>query len=77
MALSLEELEAKVKAFEERLLGLEDIEQIAKVQKACGYYLDNSLWDDMVDLFAEATESVEVSDNDHSYLFPSDSSPRL
>ncbi|MFC1942700.1 nuclear transport factor 2 family protein [Chloroflexota bacterium] len=61
--MTLEALEAKVKDLEKKLQIYEDIEQIKKVQQAYGYYLDNGMWNEMVDLFAEETESLEISDS--------------
>jgi len=46
-------LEAKIHTLETRLQVLEDIEEIKKLQRIYGYYLDKALWDELVDLFAE------------------------
>jgi hypothetical protein len=45
-----------------RLQALEDIIQIDKLEKIYGYYLDNGMFREVVDLFSETTESVEVGD---------------
>lgn len=58
-----EELEAKIKILEDKLAAVEDIQQIEKLQRAYGYYLDNRLFDQVVDLFSENTESLEISDS--------------
>jgi hypothetical protein len=47
------EMESKIKSLEERLLTLEDIEQIKIVQKAYGFYMDNLMYDDAADLFCD------------------------
>jgi hypothetical protein len=60
--MSLEELESKVKGLEAKL-GFSGHRGDQESPKAYGYYLDNSFWDEMVDLFAEETESLEVSDS--------------
>ena len=60
--MTLKELEAKVKSLEERLQSVEDIEEIKKLQRIYGYYLDNCRWDEIVDLFSDNTKSVEISD---------------
>jgi hypothetical protein len=51
--MNLKEMEEKIKVLEERLLTLEDIEQIKIVQKAYGYYMDNLMYDDAADLFTD------------------------
>lgn len=50
-----EELEARVRT-------LEDIQQIDRLQKIYGYYLDNNMMDKVVDLFSDDAESVEIGD---------------
>jgi hypothetical protein len=57
------ELEAKVKYLEARLTEVHDTQQIEKLQRIYGYYLDNRKWDDVVDLFSENTDSLEISDS--------------
>ncbi|MEW6663688.1 MAG: nuclear transport factor 2 family protein [Thermodesulfobacteriota bacterium] len=57
------ELEARVKALEEKLDSLQDVEEIKKLQRAYGFYLDNRLWDEVVALFSDQTESLEISDS--------------
>ena len=57
------ELETKVKALEEKLAAIQDIQEIKKLQRVYGFYLDNRLWDEIVDLFSEKTESLEISDS--------------
>lgn len=56
------EMEAKIKAIEEQLTAIQDVEEIKKLQRAYGFYLDNRLWDEIVDLFSDNTESLEISD---------------
>jgi len=56
-------LESKVKDLEEKLTAVNDIQEIDKLQKAYGYYLDNRMLDEIVDLFSENTESLEISDS--------------
>src|SRR4030042_1450241 len=52
---TLEELQA-------RLMRLEDIKQIEKLQHTYGYYRDYGDWPKVVDLFAEKDASVEAAD---------------
>lgn len=62
----IEKLEARVRAlekFEGRVRTLEDIEQVKKLQRIYGYYLDNDMYDDVIDLFSDNTESVEIADH--------------
>ena len=54
--MDIEELEAKVTR-------LEDIQQIEKLQRIYGYYVDYGEWDKVVDLFSDNAESVEVIDH--------------
>lgn len=61
--MTIEELVGKVEALEARIRLQEDIEEIKKVQRMYGYYLDNHMLDDAIDLFADAAESVEISDH--------------
>lgn len=54
--MTLEELEARVTT-------LEDIEEIKKLQRTYGFYMDNGMWDEILDLFSDDTESAEISDS--------------
>jgi len=56
----LKALEVEVKTLKARVQILEDTEEIYKLQRIYGYYLDNELYDQIVDLFADQTESVEI-----------------
>lgn len=66
--MTVEELEAKVKDLEAKIqtLGdlevrvrtLEDIEEIKKLQRAYGYYLEHWMAEDLIDLFADREDSV-------------------
>ncbi|OGO25079.1 MAG: hypothetical protein A2144_14215 [Chloroflexi bacterium RBG_16_50_9] len=59
--MTIEELEAKVKYLEDKIRSLEDIDQIKELQRIYGYYLDNRMYDEAIDLFSEDTESFEIS----------------
>ncbi len=50
-------LEARIAALETRLERLEDTDNIKRLQRAYGYYLDKALWDDMVMLFTDDGEA--------------------
>ena len=41
----------------------EDILEIENLQKMYGYYFDNSMFNEVIDLFSENTESVEITDH--------------
>ena len=58
--MKLEELEVKVKTLEDRLRTLEDIEEIQRLMRIYGYYLDNRMDKEILDLFSDDTESVEI-----------------
>jgi hypothetical protein len=57
---SMEGLHKKITALEGRLRILEDIEEIKKLQRIYGYYLDNKMWDEVIDLFSDHTESISI-----------------
>lgn len=51
-----------LKEMEKRLQVVEDIQQIDKLEKIYGYYLDNGQNQKCVDLFSDNAESIEISD---------------
>lgn len=60
-----EELEARIKALENRVKDLQtliDIEEIKKLQRAYGYYLEHWMADEIIELFAD--------DSDVALIFP-------
>ena len=50
----------KIEALEARLQALEDIEEIKKLVRMYGYYLDKGLWDQIIPLFSNDC-SIEIS----------------
>ena len=60
---NLKALEVRVRRLENEVRILGDIEQIKKLQGIYSYYLDYNMWEEIVDLFSDQTESVEVSDS--------------
>ena len=54
--MNLEELGAQVTL-------LEDIQDIENLQRLYGYYLDAQKWSEVLDLFSENAESVEIADH--------------
>jgi hypothetical protein len=67
MIVTLKELEAKIKGLEEKIKTmetleakvrvLEDIEEIKKLQRAYGFYLEHWMAEDLIDLFADGDDS--------------------
>lgn len=54
-------LEHKLEVLVENRVGmLEDIEQIKRLQRMYGYYIDLCLWEPMADLFAEQGAAIEI-----------------
>ncbi len=57
-------LEARIKALEDEVTRLKDMEQIKKLQKIYGYYLERWQTDDIADLFSDAPDaSAEIGNN--------------
>jgi hypothetical protein len=46
-------LSAKIAELEKRVQTLEDINQIERLQRVYGYYLDKKLWDEIIPLFTD------------------------
>jgi len=61
--MDIQALEAQLKELQKKLTILEDIEEIKKLQRIYGYYLDKGMWQEVVDLFSDNAESVEISDS--------------
>jgi hypothetical protein len=55
--MTVEELEAEVKALKKKVQTLEDIEDIKKLQRAYGYYIERYMSEDLIDLFADGPDS--------------------
>lgn len=55
------DLEHKLEVLVENRVGmLEDIEEIKRLQRMYGYYIDLCLWEPMADLFAEKGAAIEI-----------------
>ncbi len=62
--MATQELEARIKKLEYEVKRLNDVEEIKKLQRIYGYYLEHWECDNMVDLFSDAPDTTaEVSDN--------------
>ena len=60
---NLRALHGEVKRLQNEVSILRDIEQIKKLQRIYSYYLDYHMWEEIVGLFSDETESIEVSDS--------------
>ncbi|HLF11000.1 MAG TPA: nuclear transport factor 2 family protein [Gammaproteobacteria bacterium] len=58
-AQQLAALEAQIEALEQRKSLIEDANDIKRLQRAYGYYVDEALWDQVADLFA-ADGTIEI-----------------
>jgi len=52
-----------LEALEKEVTRLEDIQEIENLQRIYGYYFDNRMFAEVIDLFSENTASVEVTDH--------------
>jgi hypothetical protein len=55
-----EHLQQHIEQLEKRLGQLEDIEQIKRLQRMYGYYIDNRLWAEMAELFSDSEAVMEI-----------------
>jgi hypothetical protein len=56
--MTIEEMEARIQTLEKKVLTLEDIEEIKKLQRAYGFYLEHWMAEDVIDLFAEGEDTT-------------------
>jgi hypothetical protein len=61
-SMNLEAVMARLQALETKVAQLDDIEQIKKLQRVYGYYFGMDMKDDILKLFSDNAESIEVSD---------------
>jgi hypothetical protein len=54
----VKDLQKQVKTLQEQTRALRDIEEIKKLQRTYGYYLENWMTDEVVDLFSDSPETV-------------------
>jgi hypothetical protein len=52
------EMEARIKLLESQVTNLRDIEEIKRLQKAYGYYLEHFMNDEIMDLFSDSSDLV-------------------
>ena len=48
---------------EKQIIYMEDIQEIENIQRMYGFYFDNGMFQEVIDLFSENTESVEITDH--------------
>jgi hypothetical protein len=51
--MTVEELEARIKTLEDRIRTMEDIEEIKKLHRSYGFYIEHRMAEDIIDLFAD------------------------
>ncbi|MFC1920329.1 nuclear transport factor 2 family protein [Chloroflexota bacterium] len=56
--MTIEELEAKVGKLEKELTGFRDIEEIQRLQRAYGYYLERWMYKELIDLFSDSPDAT-------------------
>ena len=53
-----------IKELEKQVQLQEDIQEIENLERIYGYYFDNNMWAEIIDLFSDTqTESVEIADH--------------
>ncbi len=55
--------QSELEAIDKRITCLEDIQSIKELQMKYGYYFETQRLNDIVDLFSENTESIEITDH--------------
>ncbi len=55
--MNVEELAAKVEYLEKKVQRLEDVDEIKKLQRSYGFYLEHWMAEDIIDLFAEGPDT--------------------
>ncbi len=55
--MTVEEMEARFKTLERQVRNLQDIENIKKLQRAFGFYLEHWMADEIIDLFADGPDT--------------------
>ncbi len=52
------EMEARIKELEKRVGTLQDLEEIQRLQRAYGYYLEHWMYEEVIDCFADSPDTV-------------------
>ena len=56
--MTVEELEARIKTLEDQIRTLQDIEEIKRLQRAFGFYLEHWMSEEIIDLFADGPDTT-------------------
>jgi hypothetical protein len=56
--MTIEEMQKKIEALETKIRTLEDIEEIKKLQRSYGFYLEHWMAEDIIDLFADGEDTT-------------------
>jgi hypothetical protein len=59
-AVTLEQLQSRFHALEQRLARVEDVQEIERLQYVYGFYIDNRMWPEMAALFCDDAPSIEI-----------------
>ena len=55
--MTVEEMEARIKTLEDQVRTMQDIEDIKKLQRAFGFYLEHWMAEELIDLFADGPDT--------------------
>jgi hypothetical protein len=58
MHMNSQEMEARIKELEKKVQSLQDLEDIQRLQKTYGYYLEHWMYEEIIDLFADSPNTV-------------------
>jgi hypothetical protein len=56
--MNLQEMETRIKELEKQVQTLRDIEDIQRLQKSYGYYLEHWMYEEIIDLFSDSRDTV-------------------
>ena len=56
--MNLQEMETRIKELEKQVQTLRDIEDIQRLQKSYGYYLQHWMYEEIIDLFSDSPDTV-------------------
>jgi hypothetical protein len=56
--MDVKEMEAKIKELENQVGKMKDLEEINRLQKAYGFYLEHWMYDEVIDLFSDSPDTV-------------------
>ncbi|MGD0795793.1 MAG: nuclear transport factor 2 family protein [Dehalococcoidales bacterium] len=56
--MELKEMETRIKELENQVVKLKDLEDINRLQKSYGYYMEHWMYEDIIDLFSDSPDTV-------------------